>query len=265
MRIRSGIIILRAIPLFLAIGFLALGLRVLSNQKAKTLAVIEAERMHRCLPDVEDHLLIRPEDVAAFGDVIVTTPEHSLKEDHMPFQGWEEAREMAIGLASPVPGEYAADIISHVYKFSSPERAQAAFASLPEPGKDGTWKNGTPSLDEQLVELLNICSTTWVVKYTIDGDGLSIYAAVLQIGPYVVDVYMTTFAVRFIDELPIDASTSADERKQAYIEFIQRKMEKGMTFQQLVDTERAQAFGQRLLNHLLWRILSEGDVTDSSS
>ena len=214
------------------------------------------EQVTHCPPNERD-LLIRPEDVAVFGDVIVTTPEHPLEEGHTQLQGWEDAREIAIALSSPKPGEYVADIISHLYKFSSPQNAQAALAGLPHAREAGIWLDGTSLLDDELAGLLDACSVTWDVVYAINDTGLPTYGFSLQIGSYVADVYITTFSVNFADELTSEASASDEEKGREYVEVITRKLGEGKTFEQLVDTERAHSFGQRLLNHVLKRMIDE--------
>ncbi len=211
--------------------------------------------------DVGDggHLLVRPEDVATFGDVHVTSPEHPLKSGEATIQGWEDAHSTAIAVSSPKPGEYAAEIINSSYEFSSPQAAQAALATAFEAGAYSleTWLDGTPLLDGKLLGLLDGRSTTWRVGYWVDGDGMPHYGFVLQVGSHVASVHIIAFATTVADDLTSEPSASHEEQVREYLEALTSKMAAGMTFEQLVDTERAHAIGQRLLNHLVERLITE--------
>ena len=215
--------------------------------------------------DVGDggHLLVRPEDVAIFGDVHVTSPEHSLESGEATIQGWEDAHSTAIAVSSPKPGEYAAEIINSSYEFSSPQAAQAALVAAFEAGTYSldTWLDGTPLLDEKLLGLLDGRSTMWRVGYWVDGDGMPHYGFVLQVDSYVASVHIIAFATTVADDLTSEPSASHEEQVREYLEALTSKMAAGMTFEQLVDTEQSHAIGQRLLNHLVERLITEDSAS----
>lgn len=215
----------------------------------------------------EGHLLVRSEDAAAFGDVIVTSPDHPLERGTTVIQGWEDARSTAIGVSSPKPGQYAAEIISSSYKFSSPRAAQAALAAALEARQDtlDTAMDGSSLLDERLARLLDTRSVTWRAWYWTDDVGLLNYGFILQTGSYVADIYIVTFSAIVAADLPDDPSASHEERVRQYLEALTSRIDGGLTFKQLVDAESGHSFGQRLLNHVIARLINEDTASASSS
>lgn len=204
-----------------------------------------------------NNLLVLPEDVAVFGEVTVTSPEHPLEWDKVPISGWEEARANGIVVISPRPGEYAAQIISSFYKFSSADRAYQALKSAPEPQRNYPVQDGTSLLDKNLIRMLNLRSHIWRSKYTIDEDGMPVYVFYAQFGPYIVDVYIIAFASTVANEIPRDPSIPSSELRRIYTETFARKLAKGVPFRELVDTKNAHSFGQLLLNHIIGKLMEK--------
>lgn len=205
----------------------------------------------------EGHLLVQPEDVAAFGEVIITSPEHPLERGTTVIQGWQDAHSIAIGVASLKPGQYAAEIISSSYRFSSPQAAQAALMATLA-AREATAMDGRALLDEKLVQLLDTDSAIWRVWYWTDEVGLLNYSFVFQLDSSVVNISLTTFSTIVAADLPDNPSASHEEQVYQYIEALTGRMDAGQTFEQLVDTETAHTFGERLLNGVVERLIKRG-------
>ena len=206
------------------------------------------------------HFLVRPEDVATFGEVNVTIPVSPLERGAPGWEDWEDARTTTISVRSPKAGEYVASITSSSYKFSSPQAAQAALVALPDPREDfpGTLLDGTSLLDDRLAQSLDARSATWHAWYGVDDEGLLNYIFSLQTDSYVAGLHIVIFAATVAEDLPSEPSASYEEQVREYIEALTSRMDEGMTFEQLVDVERAHAVGQRLLNHVVERLIGEG-------
>lgn len=232
------------IPAVIALG-IGLGIATQLTKGAGTLTW----RRNDCQVD-GSAFLVRPEDLTELGEVIITTPKHPLAKESLQLQGLESGWEIAMALISPEPGEYAADIIGHLYEFSSPQDARAVLDQSFPPREEG-WSNGSELLEDEVVESLNTCAVKWEIWHITDRYGLPIYSLALQSGPYIDDVYITIFSASFTDEIAVEGSALAEERKEEYIRTLIRKLEEGKSFSQIVNTERARSFGRRLINHIL--------------
>ncbi len=149
------------------------------------------------------HLLVRPSDVAAFGDVEVAVPEGSVEDseaiDPLPLTNWEGGRLAVLIITSPESGQFAALIHSSSFKFSSPQAAHTALDALPDPIKDYSWESvvedNVSMLDDALVESLE--GRSWRVWHGIDNEGVPAYVLWIQSDSYVTEVYLNVLQEPF--------------------------------------------------------------------
>jgi len=153
------------------------------------------------------HILVRPDDVAAFGDVEVAVIEGSIRDrkaiDCRPLTGWEEGRSIDLIITVPESGEFAALINSASYKFSSPHVAQMALDALPDPIKDYSWESVVEDAmsvcDEDLMESLE--RRSWRMWHGIDDEGVPAYVLWIQAGSYIVEVHVNVLQEAFGQKL----------------------------------------------------------------
>jgi len=147
-------------------------------------------------PVSEGHFLIRPDDVAAFGNVQIAEPEGSVESreaiDRRPLAGWEEGYSTVLLVTSPQSDEFVALIYSASYKFTSPQVGETALDTLPEPIEDYSWemvvKDDVSVFDDDLVG--SLAGRSWHLWRGIDNEGMPAYFLWIQSGPYVAEVYL---------------------------------------------------------------------------
>jgi hypothetical protein len=147
-------------------------------------------------PATQGHLLVRPEDVAGFGDVAVAEPEGTVGEkeviDPLPLTGWEEGRSTVLLITSRESGEFVALVYSASYKFPSSQAVQTALGTLPHPINDYSWDwavlDDVSVFDEDVARLL--VGRSWHLWYGTDNEGMLAFFLWFQSGAYVAEVYL---------------------------------------------------------------------------
>lgn len=210
-------------------------------------------------PDVNGALshtgyLIEPQELNSLGKVQVITQYQPVTEN-APIQGWIQARSSTLAVISQRPGEYIGEVTTTAYQFSSSLAAEESLSTIPElQGREGMVHDES-LLDLNLAKQPSAQGLGANAVYWEDEDGFQNYGVWFQIDAYVVDVRITAFAASFSNDLLIPSTLSAREQSAEYTRLLSQKIEKGVSFNQLVNRDRAKWFGHRLLSLTLEKLL----------
>lgn len=146
--------------------------------------------------DTQGHLLVRPNDVTAFGVVQEMMPagpiENRTNVDPLPLAGWEDGRSVGLTIASPEAGDFVALIYSASYRFATPPAAQTALQDLPDPIEDYGWEstveNDVSVFDDDVRKLLR--GRTWHSWHGRDAEDMLTHVFWVQDGAYVAEIHL---------------------------------------------------------------------------